>query len=212
MDEYVNNSEVSKKKLEEQKMIKKKFSAPSSVVKDGLAKTEESLAKSFFRSLFTEDLNTVGNVILQDVIKPWLMNGLFDVIVNGARTWIFGKGSGQVTTNTIYANPTGYVDYSKPKQLSSGQTVKNEPKTKMLNPATVPFNNRGAAEVALASMKEMLGLYSQVSIGDFCDLCGIDCEFTSYNYGWTNLDSATIQPDRDGYHILFPAAKPISQG
>ena len=139
------------------------------------------------------------------------MNGLFDVIVNGARTWIFGKGSAQVST----AAHTGYFDYSKPASaqlISSGKSTRVDVKSKMMNPSLVPFNNRGAAEVALANMKEMVSVYSQVSIGDFCDLCGIDCEFTSYNYGWTNLDSATIQPDRDGYHILFPAAKPISAG
>lgn len=209
--EYPNNSEMSKQKLEEQKLVKKKFSAPSSTIKDSIVKTSESATKSFFRSLFTEDLDTVWDVILSDVIKPWLMNGLFDVIVNGARTWIFGKGSAQVT-----ANPhTGYIDYSKPSSaqvITSGKSNRQETKTKMMNPSLVPFNNRGAAEVALANMREMIGLYNQVSIGDFCDLCGIDCEFTCYNYGWTNLDTATIQPDRDGYHILFPAAKPISAG
>ena len=210
MAEYPSNSEMSKKKLEEQALVKKKFAAPSSTIKSSIVKKDESTTSSFFKSLFTEDLETVGEVILTDVVKPWLMNGLFDVIVNGARTWIFGKGSTQTT-----ANPLGYYDYSKPASaqvISSSKSQKTETKTKMLNPSTVPFNNRGAAEVALANMREMISVYGQVSIGDFCDLCGLDCEFTCYNYGWTNLDNATIQPDRDGYHILFPQSKPVSAG
>ena len=195
--DYPNNSEMSKKnkgELEPQK----KFTAPSEV--------SESLNK-VFSVLFAEDGKTVLEVVLKEVVRPWLLNGLFEVIVNGARTWIFGRGG--APTSAITAPQSVYVDYTKPAQITDGKQTQT--KTKIFNPSSQSFSNRGAAELVLSNMRNAIKLYDSVNVGDFCDLCGIDCDFTCYNYGWTNLDSAAVIPDRNGYHIQFPPAKPIER-
>lgn len=204
--DYPNNSEMAKKN-EKELEPQKKFTAPSSVSE---SLNKESIVQSVFKDFFAEDLHTVAHTVLKDVIRPWLLNGIFEMIVNGARTWIFGA-NGTPTSNSITAPQSSYIDYTQPAKLTDGKTQSQNTKTKIFNPSSQSFSNRGAAELVLSNMKNAIKLYDSVNVGDFCDLCGIDCDFTCYNYGWTNLDSAAVIPDRNGYHIQFPPAKPIER-
>ena len=184
----------------------KKFTAPS-IPSENL--NQDSVVHSIFSSLFAEDLPDVWKYLKKNVIKQWIMNGLFDVIVNGARTWIFGENNTPQDSSTVTSLQSQYIDYTQPKLLMASK--KEEPKTKVFNPSSQSFANRGAAELALSQMKNAIVHYDSVNVGDFCDICGIDCDFTCYNYGWTNLDSAYVVTDRNGYHIQFPPAKPIER-
>ena len=68
----------------------------------------------------------------------------------------------------------------------------------------VTLNSRADAEQVLDNMIDITREYGAASDGDYCDLVGIDNNFTDYKYGWTDLTKTTVSRTRDGYIINFP--------
>ena len=71
------------------------------------------------------------------------------------------------------------------------------------------FDNRGEAEIVLSRMDELIDTYGIVTIADLYDLAGVTGDYTTNNYGWTNIRSAEVVRVRDGYIIKMPKAMPI---
>ena len=59
-------------------------------------------------------------------------------------------------------------------------------------------------------MDELIDVYGIVSVGDYYDLVGIQGDYTSENYGWTNIRNAQVVRVREGYMIKLPIALPIN--
>lgn len=69
------------------------------------------------------------------------------------------------------------------------------------------FRNREDAENVLKDMNDILDKYGGVSVADFCDLCGMKCEYVDHTYGWTDLSHSKVYANRPGtYSILLPQA------
>ena len=73
----------------------------------------------------------------------------------------------------------------------------------------VSIPDRGDAELVLAEMHNTLARYGMVKVADFYDFVGITGDYTSHNYGWTNLDGARLVRVSDGWVIKLPKALPI---
>ena len=61
----------------------------------------------------------------------------------------------------------------------------------------------------ISKMDEIIDTYGIVTIADFYDLAGVTGDYTTNNYGWTNIRSAEVVRVRDGYIIKMPKAMPI---
>ena len=51
--------------------------------------------------------------------------------------------------------------------------------------------------------------YHILSVADYYDLVGVECNYTDNNYGWDDIRSAHIQAVSNGYIIVLPKASPI---
>ena len=59
-------------------------------------------------------------------------------------------------------------------------------------------------------MDELIATYGIASVADWYDLVGADSDYTDNNYGWTDIQSATIVRTRNGdYMIKMPKAFPL---
>ena len=69
------------------------------------------------------------------------------------------------------------------------------------------LNNSGDAELVLTQMEDIIQQYGMVKVADLYDLIGIsNNNHCAYNYGWTNLSSATYVLTRNGYQLKLPRA------
>lgn len=69
------------------------------------------------------------------------------------------------------------------------------------------FNNRKDAETVLNNMNDILSEYDCVTVADFCDLCGLTCDYKDHKIGWTDLSCSKVYVNRSGtYSILLPQA------
>ena len=75
----------------------------------------------------------------------------------------------------------------------------------------ITYDLREDAEVVLASMIEMLGIYRNVSIGDMFDLSGLTDPhgYTNVKWGWKSLEGVRVIPYGSKWVITVPPAGPI---
>lgn len=69
------------------------------------------------------------------------------------------------------------------------------------------FENKEDAESALDKAREIIELYGVISIADYYDCAGVSSgNYQHCHYGWTDLDTATVERASDAYTIKMPTA------
>lgn len=71
-------------------------------------------------------------------------------------------------------------------------------------------SSREEAETVLSRMDEIMEDYGIVRVSDLYDLIGIDCDYITNLYGWTDISDFFIQRVRLGYEIVVSKPKRIS--
>ena len=191
--DYPGNSNKSKE-------VKKK----AEKVVDGAVKRSKP---SFFRQAANAIFSDVNEDDLRsEIIFDYLVPTIKDTIVEMGKMLLDAIFYGSATTHKKSSGNKPYrVSYSNyyDKDDRSPSSIK----ASSYNFDEIAMNSRGDAEQVLDNLIDMTREYGSASVGDFCDLVGVDNNFTDYKYGWTNLSKTTITRTRDGYIIDFP--KPV---
>lgn len=74
---------------------------------------------------------------------------------------------------------------------------------------TIRFTNRGDAEDVLDRLDELIDRYGMARVGDIYDMIGKSCNYTAYNYGWTNLRDARVARQGGEYVLDLPRIIPL---
>lgn len=205
MDYYQNNSHKHKAELkqahEEAKIEKKKVEKAI----QGTAKVKKGNKLRKLTDIFiSEDIANVKSYIVQDVLIPTIKKAISEMIKNGIDMILYGS-SGSIRSNST-ADRISYSKYYDP----NNRYISRESKVRSgLRCDDIIFDNRGEAETVLFRMNELIDNYGMATVADFYDLAGLTGEYTSNNYGWTNIRSAEVVRARDGYIIKMPKAMPI---
>lgn len=189
--DYPGNSNKSKEK--EKKKAEK--------VVDGTVKRSKP---SFFR----QAVGAIFSDISEEDLKSEI---IFDYLLPTIRDTIFEMGR-MMWSGLFYGSTANHKQSNgnKPYRVSYSNYYDNETKrsapikASSYNFDQITLNSRGDAEQVLDNLIEMTQEYGSASVGDFCDLVGVDNNFTDYKYGWTNLSHTTISRTREGYIIDFP--------
>ena len=201
MKDYRKNSDKAKKEAEQQNASEKKVTQ----VAKGSVKTKK---KSGFRKLvdafIQEDATTVKNYIWNEVLVPAVKKTFSDTVTNALDMFLWGKNGGR--------RPRGNaerVSYRSYYDRPSSSYRESDRRQRSYDYDDVILDSREEADEVLARMEELLADYKVVSVADFYDLVGITGKTTDNNYGWTDLRSASVVRDRDGYLIKLPRAEAL---
>lgn len=206
MEEYRSNSHKSREGQTEIAPVKK----VEKVVTDTVQTRKKTGVQKLAEAFIAEDMNTVRDYILTDVVIPTIKNCIWEVICDG-----LGMAMG-VTTDRFKRNqaPASRISYS------SYYDDRNRQRDDRRSPEgyarsgrsfdDIVFRSRGDAELVLEKMDEMVSVYSVVSVADMYDMAELDCPHTYNKYGWTNLRKAAVKPVKGGYIIDLPRAMPLN--
>lgn len=194
MDKYEPNSHKSK---EEQKQLPK-------VVQGTVVKKKKSDIGKLADVFIAEDAKNVKNYILMDVVVPLIKNAIEDIVTNGIRMILRGETSARKSSTA--ASKVSYRSYYESRD---NDRHVNQTRTTGYSYEDLIFESRGEAEDVRTRLDEAIDTYGMVSVGDMFDLAGITCNYTDYNYGWTNIRNAEIIHVREGYLLKMPKALPI---
>lgn len=193
---------------QEQKAIEKVALKGTVVVK------KPSFASRLKETFIAEDARDVGDYILWDILVPTIKRTIRDIIVGSADRIFLGTGVSSSNSNlyrergVTYVRRTDYGAASRPTIKATNVKVENKPQSHInFGLDDIVFDNYEDASSVLERLVDYLDTYGQVTVDDYFDLIGKSSSFTTQNWGWRSLSSATIITTAGGYFIKLP--KPI---
>ena len=191
LDDFPGNSNKSKEESAKAK-VEKVIDGP---VKRSKPSFFKKAARVIFSDVSEEDLRTE---IIFDYLVPTIKDTVVDIIKMTTEAIFYGSTTPRKKSGGNKPVKVSYSDYydrdKKPVQSKASSYNFDE----------ITMNTRSDAEQVLDNLIDITREYGQASVGDFCDLVGVDNSFTDYKYGWTDLTRTTISRTRDGYIINFP--------
>ena len=204
MTEYKANSH---KVREEQKCENKEVVERKKIEPVAKAKTKKkSEIKKFTDVFIAEDVTSVKNYIVNDVLIPAAKKAISDIVTNGIDMILYGEArgkdrrrdSGSRVSYTKYYERDRDRDYDRRRERRSVYDYDD-----------IILDTRREAEDVLNRMDDLIDAYGMVSVADLYDLVGVTGNYTDNKYGWTNLRNAEVRRTRDGYLIKLPKALPF---
>ena len=151
-----------------------------------------------------EDVSSVKEYILVDVIIPKIKNMLHDI---GSEAWDSFWGISGRSNSRSTASRVSYVSYDK---YSRDKQPEN-PRRSGVNYEDIIFSTRGDAESVYDRMAELCDTFNAVSVADMYELADVPNDnYTLNKYGWTSMEGAqVVRLSGGGFAIKMPKARPF---
>ena len=202
MEDYKPNSYKSKEQLQpivEKKVEKVTTGKVMTKKKSGIAKAAEMF--------FAEDIRSVRRYVVMEVLLPALKRTFLDMVNNGADMLVNGE-----ITRSKSNTPGSKVSYR------SFYDRRDDPPRARIDSRygsaydydELAFETRGDAERVLATLDEIMDTYKMVKVADLYDASGRTPSSVMFNYGWTDIHTASVVRTVDGYYMIrLPRALPL---
>lgn len=161
-------------------------------------------------TFIAEDARDVGDYILWDILVPTIKRTIRDIIVGSTDRVFLGTGVPSSSNSLYRERGVTYVrrtDYGASSRISTTKAPKVESR---MAPSVnfgldqIVFDNYEDAASVLERLVDYLDTYGQVTVDDYFDLIGKSSPFTTQNWGWKSLSSASIVTTANGYFIKLP--------
>ena len=203
---YPSNSQRDKKKP----LQAKKRPEFKPVIEGGVTQKRKGLGSKIAETFTGDDINSVGDYILFDVILPTAKAMISDAISQGIERLLFGDSGSRRSRSASISSGKTFVNYGKmssksndrPRELSSYARNSHDFDE-------VVVDDRGKAERILENLENAIDEYDFVTVADFYSMISITPSFTDHKYGWTSIKGASIDRDRQGYRIILPATSAL---
>lgn len=200
---YPSNSHKAKeeKPAKEEKKIQR-------VTSNDPVQRKPSLGKRIAETFSGDDMRSVGQYILFEVVIPAAKTMLSEAMSQGTDRLLWGDsrsgsrrgtaGAGSRTPyNRMYSRPT-----EQPRQLSSRARATHDFDD-------IVIANRGEAEEVLERLTDLVDSYDVASVSDLYELVGITGNFTDDKWGWYDMRGSSVVRVRDGWLLSLPKTQPI---
>lgn len=201
MNDYKPNSHRFKdeqKTVEEQRKVEKVVNgAVKTKKKSGVERTAEAIISDIITDIFIP----AGKKLITDVAK-----NIFDKARDGIDTLLYGeygKPRGDSPVKRAYSKcyDSRFAERSRFDEENRGRST--------IDFDTITYDSRGEAEMVLAEMRARIVDYGMVTVSDMFEMSGLQQPYTSHKYGYTNLDTSSVERGRDGYIIKLPRVKSL---
>ncbi len=160
-----------------------------------------------------EDLDSIGNRIVQNVMIPAILKTAGDILVRSI-DMIFGTNysgvnNAQPQPSSSPSNWTGYRQQSTPvNSQPMGITQIIPVRSGVYDYSDVRFKSIQDAQTVLNNMRSVLQNTGMVSVGAYLNFANAKTIPEDFNYGWTNLTKVSVQNTGDAnypYRMILPA-------
>lgn len=158
---------------------------------------KRSLGRRFADIFLDEDVESVKEYIVFDVIIPTIKDGVLDML----SMLFYGRPRGKSKGGT-------YISYNN--MSSKSRTSRPSERRRVSNYQDIILESRSEAEDVLDVMREILDKYKEVSVADLYDACGITgVGYTDNQFGWDDLHGVNIRRCHEGYLLDLPRPIPL---
>lgn len=185
------------------------------VIKGTVQKKKKSLGKRVANNLMGEDdVQSVTNYILYDVVIPAAKNTISEMVSGGIEMLLFGERKGSRTRRDrgrSYVSYDSYHNRRDPRDPvgrghTQQRTLSRRARTSH-NFDDLILSSRGDAEEVLSHLVDLIEDYGMATVADLYDLVDVTAAYTDSKYGWDNLSTASVVRVRGGYLIKLPKTR-----
>lgn len=188
MEEYKPNSHRYKTELSKEPQKK------TDKIVTGKVRTKKKGGVSKLSDVFiNEDVANVKSYILTDILIPTIQKTILDIVTGGLEMSFYGNSNSKKRRSGTRESYQNYYYRNEAPRRSYGRRHYVD---------DIILDSRGEAEEVLSLMDELIDKYGAARIADLYDAVGITGSHTDYNYGWTNLRSASVVRTIDGGYML----------
>lgn len=165
--------------------------------------------RKFADIFIARDIDSIKSYIFSDVLIPAIKKAVSDIVGNGIDMLLYGETGVTKKSNSTNASRVSYKNYY---DRATPDSTQQRVRAGGYSYEDVIFENAGDALEVLDSLKELILKYGVASVSDVYDLAGVpDKNWTSNNYGWSDVSTAVPMRLRDnsGYIIKFPKPMPL---
>lgn len=203
MTDYKANSHKVREEQKSKEVVKKDIQPIAK------AKTKKkSEVKKFADVFIAEDITSVKDYIVNDVLIPAAKKAISDIITNGVDMILYGEAKGR-DRRRDGGSRVSYTKYYERDRDRDRDYDRSRTRRSVYDYDDIILDTRGEAEDVLNRMDDLIDAYGMVSVADLYDLVGISGNYTDNKYGWTNLRNAEVRRTRDGYLLKLPKALPF---
>lgn len=141
-------------------------------------------------------MKSIKSYVIEDVVIPYAKNILSDAF----NAMLYGSNGRSSRTPVSRLNQTTSYQryYEQPKKTPTVNSSEGYDVDNMI------FRNYTDADKVLDGLRDICREYDMASVGDLKMLLGDSTTPSDYNWGWDNLDGASIARTKDGYMIRMP--------
>lgn len=211
---FPSNSHKERQKGDSDSTERKKL---ESVVSQPATKRKKGLGSRVVESFTGEDMRSVSQYLLFDVLIPAAKNMMVDAAQQGIERLLFGDVRPRSSSSSNIRGYTSYNRVSSPsRSYSSSSRHHDQPRNisqrgrSTHNFDEIVLGSRQEAELVLSKLEETLRAYDVATVAELYDLVGITGNFADDKWGWTDLSDSSVRPIRGGGYILnLPRTEPI---
>jgi len=184
-------------------------------MRGGVTKSRRSnIFKAARDEFISEDAPNIGSYIIYDILLPALRDMISD-IGHGALDMAMGTETRRYDRRDY--GRSSYISYDRyyddrDRRKRDRDEERRARRRGDRDLDEMVFKYREDAEDVLDRMCDYIERYGDVPVSYFYDLCGetVPGDFTSDDWGWTNLSQAKVsKAGRKGYYIDFPRARQL---
>ena len=181
--------------------------APKAPVKVRKKNGLKKIADDFIR----DDLAKVKDFAINDVLIPAIKKSISDIFKTGIDMMLYHGdtgNSGRYSDNSRVSYRS-YYGNGPSRRRTETYSSRNHDYRDSPDIQERIFETRGEAEAVLDNLYRMMARYHIVSVADYLDETGVTGTYVDRDWGWSDISSARVERDRDGYYIRMPRALPI---
>lgn len=168
-----------------------------------------------------EDLDNIGNKIVQNVMIPSILKTAGDILVRSI-DMIFGTNYSGVNnsqpSNTIPGSTVNHTPYG---QLTRNTVAASQPtgtttivpvRSAVYEYADVRWKSAEEARKVLNDLRSVIRNNGYVSVGTYLQYAQVKTIPEDFNYGWNNLDNILLEDTGElpyRYRMVLPSPLPI---
>lgn len=182
-------------------------------------------AQKFFSRLVTFDIAEIKDYVVFEVIEPTIRTAVTEtiytitsMIFNGGDARGYKRRSGgsryDYTRHSRVSRPRDRFDSREreyERDRDRDRHDRREPRTDWSDLAYIEFDNIDGAFDAIDRLERIIDKYSEASVAQYCEMTKQPVVSTDYNYGWKELDRATV-PKRRGSRYYIDLPEPVYLG
>lgn len=207
MSQYRGNSQASRSNdIQEDRRIEKVATGK---------KVKQSAGSKFMSEFLADDIHSIKDYILWDVLMPAFKNAISDTVTNGIDMLLFGQTRARGNTVKRITPYSSLYSGGSSNRVVKYNDIQQQEQTKRnrglggYSYQEVVLATRPEAEDVLAHMRLYLERYGVVSVSDLYDSVGEVPEMLDTKWGWTDLTGATVQRCSEGFILRMPRVESI---